>query len=79
MQQSSSANITQLPATTNTIPSQPLPTQLRDKLTIIQWNADGIRPKLLELRDKLINWDVDIVAIQDSKQNSIDRRLRYHP
>ena len=67
MQQSSSANITQPPAPTNTTPSQQLPTQSWDKLTIIQWNADRIRLKMLELRDKLINWDIGIVVIQESK------------
>ena len=67
--QSSSAKITQPPAPTNITPSQQLPTQSRNKLTIIQWNADGIRPNLLELRDKLINLDIDIVSIQDYIQN----------
>ena len=61
------ANITQPPAPINTTPSQQLPTQSWDKLTIIQWNADGIRLKMLELRDKLINWDIGIVVIQESK------------
>ena len=67
MQQSNSANITQLPAFTNSIRSQQLSAQSRDKLTIMQWNTNGIRTKLLELRDRLFNSDVDIVAIQESK------------
>ena len=53
LQQSSSVKITQLPAPTNTIPSLQLPAQSWDKLTIIQWNVDGICLKLLELHDRL--------------------------
>ena len=71
--QSSSASISQLCAPTNTIPSQQLPTQSRDKLTAIQWNANGIHPKLLELRDRLINLDIDTIAIQESKLRKADK------
>ena len=73
LQQSSSVNITQLPAPTNTIPSLQLPTQSWDKLTIIQWNVDGICLKLLELHDRLINSDIDIVATQESKVCKADK------
>ena len=36
---------------TNSSPSQSLPVTSQNKLKIYQWNADGIRPKLLEVRD----------------------------
>ena len=38
-----------LPGPTNSLPSQPVPSTSRNKLKIYQWNADGIRPKLLKL------------------------------
>ena len=47
--------------------SQQLPSLSRDKLIIIQWNADEIRPKLLKLHDRLINSNIDTVVIQVSK------------
>ena len=52
---------------TNSLPSQPVPSATRNKMKIYQWNADGIRPKLLELRDRLLNSDIDILAVQESK------------
>ena len=73
LQQFSSANMTQPPSLTNTTPSQQLPTQSRDQLIIIQWNANGIRPKLLELHDKMINLDSDIVATPQSKLQKADK------
>ena len=73
LQQSISADITQPPAPTNNTPSHHLPNQSWDKLTTIQWNADGIQPKMLELGDKLINSDIDIVAIQESKLRKKDK------
>ena len=56
-------------------PFQQPETQSRDKLTIIQLNADGIRPNLLELRGRLINLDIDIVAIQESQLFEADKTL----
>lgn len=73
MQQLISANIYKLPAPTNTIPSHQLPVLLKDKLTIIQWNADEIRPKLFELRNRFINTDIHVVAIQESKLHKADK------
>ena len=73
LQQSSSANITQLPAFTNVIPSQQLPAQSSGKLTIIRCNANGICPKLIKPRDSSINLDTDIVAIQESKLQKADK------
>ena len=32
---------------------------------LYQWNADGIRPKFTELRDRLINSDINVLAAQD--------------
>ena len=51
----------------NRIISQPVPSTSRQKLTILQWNTDGIMAKFTELRDRLINSDIDICAIQESK------------
>ena len=62
-----------LPGPTNLLPSQPVPSTLQKKLKIYQWNADGIRPKLLELRDCLLNSDIDILAVQESKLRKTDK------
>ena len=32
---------------------------------LYQWNADGIRQKFTELRDRLINSDINVLAAQD--------------
>ena len=63
----------QLPGTINSSPSQPLPITSQNKLNIYQWNADGIRPKFRELRDRLINSDIDILAVQQSKLRKTDK------
>ena len=62
LQQNRSAASTncQLPDPTNSIPLQPLPVVVRSKLKILQWNADGIHPKFVELCDRLINSDIGI-------------------
>ena len=36
-------------------------------LNILQWNADGLNNKIFELTSRLINSNIDIVAIQESK------------
>ena len=59
LQHSSSANISQLPAPTNTIPSQQLLTQSMDKLTNIQMER---------LCNRLINLDIDIVKLNSKLQ-----------
>ena len=56
-----------LPGPTNSLPSQPVPSTTRNKLKIYQWNADGICPKLLELGHRLLNSDIDVLAVQESK------------
>ena len=58
---------------TNSLPSQPVPSTTPNKLKIYQWNADGIRPKLLELRDHLLNSDIDILAVQELKLQKTDK------
>ena len=60
---------------TNSLPSQPVPTT-RNKLKIYQWNADSICPKLLELRDCLLNSDIEEFKTTENQQNSIHQRLR---
>ena len=62
-----------LPEHTNSSPSQPLLVAVRNNLKIYQWNADGIRPKFVELRDRLINPNIDILAIQESKLRKADK------
>ena len=58
---------------TNSLPSQPVPSTTRNKLKTYQWNADGIRPKLLEVRDRLLNSDINILAVQESKLRKTDK------
>ena len=55
-----------VPGSTNSLPSQPVPTTSRSKLKIYQWNADGIRPKFIEFRDRLLNSDINVLAVQES-------------
>ena len=62
-----------LPGPTNSLPSQPVPSTLWNKLKIYQWNADGILPKLLELWNRLLNSDIDILAVQESKLRKTDQ------
>ena len=57
----------QLPGSTNLSPSQPLPENSRNNLKIYQWNADSIRPKVIQLGDGLINSDIEVLAVQESK------------
>ena len=63
----------QLAGSTNSFPSQPLPTTSWNKLKICQWNADGIFPKLIELRNRLINSDICNLAVQESKLWKADK------
>ena len=63
----------ELPGCTNSLPSQPVPTASENKLKIYQWNADGIRPKFLELRDRLLNSDINVLAYQESKLQKTDK------
>ena len=63
----------QLPGSTNSSPSQPLPATSRNKLKIYQWNAEGIHPKFTELQDLLINSDIDILNVQESKLQKTDK------
>ena len=53
-----------------------MPTTSRNKLKIYQWNADGIRPKFKELRDPLLNSDIDVLPVQESKLRKTDK---HHP
>ena len=63
----------QLSGFTNSLPSQPVPTTSQNKLKIYQWNSDGIRPKFIELRDHLLNSDIDVLAVQESKLRKTDK------
>ena len=63
----------ELPGPTNSLPSQPVPSTTRNKLKVYQWNSDGIRPKLLELRGCFLNSDTDVLAVQESKLRKTDK------
>ena len=63
----------QLPVTTNSSSSQHVPTISQNKLKIYQWNADGICPKSIELRDRLLNSDINVLAVQKSKLRKTDK------
>ena len=64
-----------LPGSTNSLPSKPVPATSRNKLKIYQWNADGIRPKFIELCDHRLNSDIDVLAVQESKLRETDQTL----
>ena len=64
-----------LPGTTNSSPSQLLPSSLRNKLKIYQWNTDGTCPKFIELCNQLINSDIDVLAVQELKLWKTDKAL----
>ena len=63
----------QPPGRTNSTPSQPLSVAFQNKLKIYQWNSDGILPKFVELRDRLINSGIDVLAVQESKLRKADK------
>ena len=63
----------QLPGSTNSFPSQPLPTTSWNKLKICQWNADGICLKLIELCNHLINSGIGNLVVQESKLWKADK------
>ena len=71
--QISASNVCQLPGSTNLIPSQPQPVASRNKLKMYQWNSDGIPPKFPELRDLLINSRIDVLAVQESGLQEVDK------
>ena len=50
-----------------------MPTTSRKKLKIFQWNADGIRPKFIELPEGLLHSDIDVLAVQESKLQKTDK------
>ena len=64
-----------LPGSTNSLPSQPVPTTSRNKLKIYQWNADDIRPKLLELHDRPLNSDIDVLAFRNQNYKKL---IKFH-
>ena len=50
----------------NTI-SEKINGESRQSLKILQWNADGLNTKMLELRKRLIDEDIDVCNIQETK------------
>ena len=58
---------------TNSTPSRPQPVAFRNNLKIYQWNANGICPKFLELCHRLINSDIDVLTVQESKLRKADK------
>ena len=69
---SESTNL-QLPGSTNSSLSQPVSTTSWNKLKTYQWKADSIRRKFLELRDRLLISDIDVLAVQESKSRNTDK------
>ena len=65
----------QLSTSTTSTPSQPQPVTFWKRLKIYKWNAEGIRPKFLKLCNLLINSDIDVLAIQESKLRKADKTL----
>ncbi len=53
--------------------SQPTARAARPQFKIVQWNADGIRAKMFELRERLLHSDIDVCAIQESKLRKADK------
>ena len=51
--------------------------ETKQSLRIIQWNADSITTKVLELQDRLSAEDIDICLIQETKlkQGVLDPKL----
>ena len=49
----------------------------KDTLRIIQWNADTISTKALELQERLMKDDIDICLIQESKLSENSRTPRF--
>ena len=56
--------------------SEPPVSSSRSTLRILQWNADGIRPKLAELEDRLRSLQIDIAVVQETKLKPSDRDPR---
>ena len=38
-----------------------------DALSILQWNADGLSTKVVELRERLVAENIDVCVIQETK------------
>ena len=50
--------------------------KLRYCLSILQWNANGIKTKMAELEEKVRRMEIDIIMIQESKLRSLDKDPR---
>ena len=50
--------------------------KLRSCLSILQWNANGIKTKMVELEEKVRRMEIDIIMIQESKLRSLDKDPR---
>ena len=52
--------------------SESQPAQTRDSIKIMQWNADGLKSKTVELEDRLNAENIDVCAIQETKMKKDD-------
>ena len=52
--------------------SESQPAQTRDSIKIMQWNADGLKSKTVELEDRLNAENIDVCAIQETKMKQDD-------
>ena len=50
-----------------------MPTTLRNKLKIYEWNADGIQQKFIALFECLLNFDINVLAVEESKLRKTDK------
>ena len=51
--------------------------ETKECLRIIQWNADAISTKTLELQDRLASEDIDIVLVQETKLKESSRTPKF--
>ena len=45
----------------------------RSNLKVLQWNANGLKSKMVELEDRIRHTEIDLIMIQESKLCSKDR------
>ena len=50
--------------------------KLRSCLSILQWNANGIKTNMVELEEMVRRLEIDIIMIQESKLRSLDKDPR---
>ena len=59
--------------------SQRMETLQRTEIRILQWNADGLLTKWVELGDRLAKDKIDIALVQETKLKLANHQQRLHP